>query len=200
MLMIFYTYIWKNPLKNNEPFYVGKGKDDRAYVMKEKNQHFTNTVNRIKKAGLEPIIEFLCKDVDEELAFLVEVEAIAKYGRRDLKTGCLTNQTNGGEGTAGHIGSWRGKKQSAEHCANKNAALRGFKHSDESRALIKSKRALQVTSAETCNKISSSLTGRTLSESHYMKKLAAYAELSCIGCHRVLKWCGATSVHLKGCV
>jgi len=24
--MSFYTYVYKNPLKNNEPFYIGKGK------------------------------------------------------------------------------------------------------------------------------------------------------------------------------
>lgn len=101
---MFYTYLYIDPLKN-EPIYVGKGKGDRAFqhLVRTHNKHFSARLKIIKSNGLEPIIKFLATNIDEELALLVETEAIMKYGRRDLGTGTLLNFTNGGEGTHGHI-------------------------------------------------------------------------------------------------
>ena len=38
-----------------------------------------------------------------QIAFELEIKLIAKYGRRDLKTGTLCNLTDGGEGAAGSL-------------------------------------------------------------------------------------------------
>ena len=90
--MQFYVY-QHNKKDNGEIFYVGKGKDKRYLQTKGRNAHWTNVVN---KYGFES--EIIVKDIDEEFAFLVEMEAIDLYRRRGIK---LVNKTNGGEGTSG---------------------------------------------------------------------------------------------------
>lgn len=70
-------------------------------------------------------MEFVQTDLLESIAFDLEKALIAQYGRRDLGLGPLTNLTDGGEGTAGHIftkercdkisKSLTGKKLSPEH-------------------------------------------------------------------------------------
>lgn len=53
MSNIFYVYILRNPLKENIPFYVGKGKDRRCFQHlkdgKHKNKHKYNTIKQIRK-------------------------------------------------------------------------------------------------------------------------------------------------------
>lgn len=106
---MFYVYELLNPLKNNQPFYIGKGKDRRAYrhfqavEWKESNNnpHKTRTLLLIKKAGLEPGINIIPCESEEE-AFNVEKELISKY-RRSVDGGILTNICLGGEGnSSGH--------------------------------------------------------------------------------------------------
>jgi len=107
---VYYVYKLLNPLKNNIVFYIGKGKDGRAYhhfkavTWKEstKNPHKTNTLLQIKEAGLEPGIEIIPCSTEEE-AFILERNLIQEYGRR-VDGGLLTNLCLGGEGnTSGHI-------------------------------------------------------------------------------------------------
>lgn len=52
----------------------------------------------MRKKSIKPVIVLLAKDIDEELAFLVEEEAINLYGRKDLGKGTLLNLTDGGGG------------------------------------------------------------------------------------------------------
>ena len=101
--MNFYTYLYRDPSRNNEPIYVGKGSGVRAWThLKTRRQSpFTQKLAEMKRDGIEPTITMLCKDVDEELAFLCEVEAIDKFGRLDLGTGTLYNQNAGGAGFGG---------------------------------------------------------------------------------------------------
>lgn len=102
---MFYCYLYRDPTRNNEPIYVGKGHDRRAYghLTRTHNRHLKNRIKLIERLGSQPVIDFLCKDVDEELAFLCEVEAISKFGRRDLQTGSLLNLTDGGDGPKGVV-------------------------------------------------------------------------------------------------
>lgn len=95
-----YTYVYRDPSRSNEPIYVGKGTGNRAYrhLKSTHNKHFAARLAKMKREGVEPIIEFLCKDVDDELAQLCEVEAIDLYGRLDLCKGPLLNHTDGGNG------------------------------------------------------------------------------------------------------
>jgi len=89
----FYVYVHSR-LSTGEPFYIGKGNGKRARKRDGRNLHWKNIVK--KDGGFHK--SFLVKDVDEELAMLVEIEAIDLYRRR----GCsLANYTDGGEGASG---------------------------------------------------------------------------------------------------
>lgn len=87
----FYVYVH---LRNDtgRPFYVGKGSGERATCHYNRNRHWTNIAN---KYGFLPHI--VVQQVDEELAFLAEVELIDLYRRIGVK---LTNMTIGGDGVS----------------------------------------------------------------------------------------------------
>lgn len=93
----YYVYALIDP-RNNQPFYIGKGHGSRAqthlYEMsKVKNQFKENKIAAIRRASLEPVIEYLVIDIpQEELAYQIEASFIKHYGRKayDPK-GILTN-------------------------------------------------------------------------------------------------------------
>ena len=109
-------------------FYVGKGKGTRLNQSKGRNQYWHRVV---AKHGF--IAEYIAKNIDEELAFLAEMECIDVYKRRGIQ---LVNATDGGEGATGY-------KHTAEHKAsmkgNKNGSaswgmtFKDKKHTEESR-------------------------------------------------------------------
>jgi len=162
MLSNFYTYIYLDPRKADrfiydsicflyEPFYVGKGKDDRAYRhitwnAIDGNKHKKNKINKIVATGTDPYILILSNDISEADAFLFEKQYISEIGRNDLKQGPLVNMTNGGEGNSGKVVSettreklriaQTGKKLSPETIDKMRKALTGKKHnlSDTGRA------------------------------------------------------------------
>jgi len=96
--MTFYAYIYYDPSRNNEPIYVGKGKNNRAWKhLKSKKKHpFIQRLQSMSKENVEPIIG-LYSGLDEEMALLLEQELISKIGRKDLGKGPLLNLTDGGE-------------------------------------------------------------------------------------------------------
>jgi len=111
----FYTYLYSDPSRGMEPIYVGKGTGQRFKTHLRRIDHhpLTYRLRKMRLVGVEPVITFLCKDVDEELACLVEVEAIAKYGRKDLGRGPLLNKADGGGGSTNptpEMLALRGKK------------------------------------------------------------------------------------------
>jgi hypothetical protein len=139
MKNIFYTYIYLNPLKpgnfnyqefhfNYEPFYVGKGKEDRIYhhlkeanyflntekeSIKDKNlnKHKLNTVNKILRNGKEPIVFKIKENLTEIDAYNFERFLVQLIGRRNKNTGPLTNLTDGGRGSLGLIVSESAKEK-----------------------------------------------------------------------------------------
>lgn len=103
--MKFYVYLLRDPRpgKDLQPIYVGKGKGRRARshwfrVGEHPNPVLRGVLNKIRQAGLVPQFETVTHFDVEADAFRLEMELIAKYGRRDLKTGALCNLTDGGEG------------------------------------------------------------------------------------------------------
>jgi hypothetical protein len=91
----FYVYTHTRA-DTNQVFYIGKGKGDRSKNVQARGRYWKNVYN--KAGGMS--VDYIVKDVDEEFAFMVEIECIELY--RDL--GCkLANITNGGTGAAGRI-------------------------------------------------------------------------------------------------
>jgi hypothetical protein len=166
----FYTYLYIDPSRQ-EPIYVGKGTGRRVEVhLKRKDMHpFTHRLSSMKKLGIEPVIKYLISGVDEELAHLVEEEAIAKYGRKDLGLGPLLNLTDGGEGSSGWVVSPMTKQKIGE-----KARARGPLSNEHRRAigLGGTGRTGWRHTKEACEKMSSSKQGVKL-DPEYGQRLSA---------------------------
>lgn len=97
--MEYYVYIYKNPIKNNQPFYVGKGKDFRyrhhLYPCNlRKDNHKNRIIKKILNSGNYPEIQIIpCKNETE--AYKKEIKLIYKY-RRIKDGGILVNNLPGG--------------------------------------------------------------------------------------------------------
>jgi len=110
----FYIYIYLDPRKLGkycysdicflfEPFYVGKGKNERWKDNRGRSKIFKNKINKIKESGLEPIVFKLYENLNENNSFILECQLIKLIGRKQLNNGTLINLTNGGEGGSGLI-------------------------------------------------------------------------------------------------
>lgn len=119
-------------LDKNEPFYIGIGtfSDKRRYERSRsktgRSKFWKNIVNKTKYR-----IEILVESENENFINQKEIEFIKLYGRRDLKSGTLTNMTDGGEGSKGTIKTEKIRKKLRKAWKNpnlfKNARLTQFK-------------------------------------------------------------------------
>ncbi len=98
----FYVYIYYDPSRNTEPFYVGKGAGMRAewHLRYPKPGRFGNRLKAMQSCGVVPIID-VWPQIDEAAAFAMEMHLIDLIGRKDLGLGPLCNMTNSGEGVSG---------------------------------------------------------------------------------------------------
>lgn len=85
-----YVYVYIDP-RNFEEFYYGMGKGNRkaAHLFDTNDTEKTKRINAIIKAGREPIIKVIAKDLTQREAFFIEQTLIWKLGKS------LTNQVSG---------------------------------------------------------------------------------------------------------
>jgi NUMOD3 motif len=104
----FYTYLHCKP--NGDPFYVGKGRRNRAYQLFDSRRSKFH-MNIIRKHGAENIGIFIFPCESEDQAFADEVQQIAQLRAEGFE---LANFTDGGEGHSGkgHVPWNKGKKMS----------------------------------------------------------------------------------------
>lgn len=171
----YYTYVYVDPrypqqevgdlTLPGQPFYVGKGKNKRAWAHLYESEHRTSNIlkykkiARIKEAGYEPTVMLVYEGLTEEDAHAHEKELISRIGTlwciEGVKRGTLCNMTGGGEGKTPaeelkhkfrHVGQdngmW-GRTHTAEARRRISEFRQTFKHSEETKTLMKTKRGSQ---------------------------------------------------------
>ena len=125
---IYYTYAYLR--EDGTPYYIGKGKKDRAYKRKGRRCVPPKDKSRIL---------ILKRGLTEEEAHKHEVYMIAVLGRKDKGTGILRNLTDGGEGITG-------AKRTEEFCKRQSEIHSGKTISEaHKRALRKAHTGRQLT-------------------------------------------------------
>lgn len=111
-------YIYAYLREDGSPYYIGKGKDYRAWD--------TASHKGAKPPKDKSKIVIMESELTEIGALALERFYIRWYGRKDKNTGILRNMTDGGDGTSGAVFT-------EEHRKNMSKAQRGMKHSLERR-------------------------------------------------------------------
>ncbi len=126
MSRCFYTYAYLR--EDGTPYYIGKGKGNRAWDAMHKP---------VGKPSHDRIM-LLKTNLTEEEAFKHEIYMIAVFGRKDKGTGILRNKSDGGgKSRAGGIGNFR----------------TGIKHKEETKKLIGSYHKGKILSDDTKQKL-----------------------------------------------
>jgi hypothetical protein len=86
----YYVYVYIDP-RNFEEFYFGKGRGSRkdAHLSDSGDSEKARRIAAISKAGLEPIVRVIARNLSEHDALLVEKTLLWKLGKN------LTNQASG---------------------------------------------------------------------------------------------------------
>ena len=163
-MTIYAYYVYAYLREDGTPYYIGKGKGDRAYAP-----------HRCGPPSDRRRILFLETNLSDVGAIALERRYIRWYGRKDNNTGILRNLTDGGEGLSG-------RKHSEATKAKMRLAALGKKVSDETKAKMRANtignclRVGKTFSAESKAKMRASHLGHKHSEATKAKMRATRAK------------------------
>lgn len=118
----FYVYCHIR-LDTDTPFYVGKGKNNRAHSKHNRSKYWNNIV---KKYGY--IIEIIEENLSEDKAFKKETEFVKLYKSQGF---CEANFTDGGDGASGAVRSEETRQKMSEAAKGRKPWITGKKHTEE---------------------------------------------------------------------
>ena len=122
---VYYVYAYIRS-SDNTPYYIGKGKGNRAW-------HKKHTVS--VPADKTKIV-LLKEGLSDNEAKSMEIKLIAQYGRKDLGTGILHNKTDGGEGNSGRIVTSSHRRKQSVALTGRPSKLKNRLLSDEHKKKI----------------------------------------------------------------
>jgi len=161
--------------RDHPSYYIGKGLKKRPEVHFDdsrlrESSHKNHIIKKALRESRTLYIDILYDRLDEETSLALEMFLINHFGREDLGTGCLANQTNGGDGASGYVPSdatrrlmsisHTGLSHSSASKIKIGEANRQRKWSKASRAKVSAKHSGKVNSDETRCKISASNRGQ----------------------------------------
>jgi hypothetical protein len=143
---VFYVYEHWRP-DTGVCFYVGKGKNKRAWDMKSmRNRHHMAITSKLTSLGMCVDVRIVIDKIFEETAFNLEIDRIALYGIENL-----TNMTAGGDGL-------KNPSQETREKISKSQKARFARPGEFEK--LSSQRKGRVTSEETKRKLSLVFKGR----------------------------------------
>jgi hypothetical protein len=161
--MEFYTYVWRDFARI--PFYVGKGKGNRAFSILGRSEEFKKVY---AEGGCS--VEIVDWFIHESQAYAHEVELVAKYGRRE-QGGLLVNKTDGGDGMSNPSATTRAKISAARRKRITTAATRAKMSKSQSGKTLSDDHRVKIGDAQRGEK--NHAFGKSLTDDHRAKVTAA---------------------------
>ena len=156
--MKFYAYLWVR--RNGIPYYAGKGSGRRAFVRHRGNLRPPTALSRI----------LIFYRQSEQDALNTEMELIQNWGRKDLGTGVLCNQSAGGE-VPTQLSEKTKQRMAAAARRNKNAT--GHVMSSVTREKLRAAHPRGPRPVEVGARIRASKLGKPLAKDHRAKFISA---------------------------